>query len=106
MTDLEQQFRADMMAGIDTAKREFGYVPTYFLRMVAEHGPIATCKILLAAPEVQEGFTKLWECKRLDLTMEALVCDPKYSALFTSKERATARRRLAKLGYDVRRRAE
>ena len=104
MPNLEQEFRTEMMAGIEDAKREFGYTPTYFLRMVAEHGPVATCRILLAAPEAQEGFTRLWEWGRLDLTMEAQVCDPKYMLLFTADERAIARRRLRKLGYEAPRR--
>jgi hypothetical protein len=72
-TPLEVQFRLEMMEGIETAKREFNYVPTYFLQMIAEYGPVTTCKRLLAAPEPQEGFTRLWGWNRLDLSMEAQV---------------------------------
>jgi len=49
---------------------------------------------LLATDELQEGFTTLWECGRLDLTVEALVVSDEFSSLFTADEVRRARQRL------------
>jgi hypothetical protein len=42
---------------------------------------------------------KLWEFKRLDLTVEALVLRPEWSLLFSEEERQIARKRLSDYGY-------
>jgi hypothetical protein len=39
----------------------------------------------LAAPAVSDGFAQLWERKRIILTVEALVIDPKFSELFSER---------------------
>ena len=56
---------------------------------------------LLASPTVSDGFAALWQCGRLDLTVEALVLRPPWSALFTEQELTTARKRLTELGYNA-----
>lgn len=38
--------------------------------------------------------------KRLDLTVEALVLQPKWATLFSEHELQTARKRLAEYGYE------
>ena len=43
------------------------YRPTYFLRMVQQHGGDAAAEQLLKAPEAQSGMTNLWELGRLDI---------------------------------------
>ena len=80
------------------ARSEAGYNATYFLRMLSDHGGLATARRLLRAPVVSEGFTSLWERKRLDLTVEALVTSPKFAGLFTPDEIDLARQRLAQFG--------
>jgi|GEM_PF-6993865 hypothetical protein len=35
----ESQFYAEIRQGTERLKREIGYNPTYFTRMVADHGP-------------------------------------------------------------------
>ncbi|MGB8212009.1 MAG: hypothetical protein WCE68_00490 [Anaerolineales bacterium] len=42
---------------------------------------------------------KLWELNLLDRSMEALVIQERFRALFTEAEIAEARRRLEELGY-------
>ena len=49
--------------------------------------------------EVSDGFTTLWELKRLDLSVEAYVLRPEYAPLFTEEERGIARARLRQYGY-------
>ena len=41
-----------------------------------------------------------WDCRvRLDLTVEALVIDPKFSELFSEREIEEAHKRLEQFGY-------
>ena len=98
---LEDQFQHEMMGGIEYSKRVLHYTPTYFLRMVYEHGAVQTAKMLLGDAAVQEGLMTLSNLGRLDLSMEAMVLDRKYRSLFTYEERKVARQRLEKLDYVV-----
>ncbi len=50
---------------------------------------------------VSDGYAALWERKRLDLTVEALILRPEWLELFSELEREIARQRLAEYGYDV-----
>jgi hypothetical protein len=84
----------------DRAKAECnGYSATYFLRMVQELGGVQAAKRLLGAEHAQYGLTKLWECGRLDISMEALVLNPRWESLFSDGERTIARQRLETFGY-------
>ena len=85
-----------------TAKEECKYNATYFLRMVEELGGLQAAKKLLATDAPQYGFTKLWECGRLDLSVEALILKDRFRNLFTQDELATAQKRLKEYGYDFR----
>ena len=94
MTIKSQQFHSAMFGIYQRAKAEVGYNATRFLQMLDEHGGLETARILLHAPGVSEGYTALWERKRLDLTVEALVIEPEWRDLFTADELAVARKRL------------
>lgn len=100
---MEQELRFDsaMFDIYRRAKLEAGYNATRYLQMLDAHRGLATARILLHAQGVSEGYTALWERKRLDLTVEALVLLPEYEALFTDAEREIARRRLTDYGYPV-----
>jgi len=52
----------------------------------------------LRKDEVSNGFTTLWDRKRLDLSVEAYVLRPEYAPLFTEEERGIARARLMEYG--------
>ena len=75
------------------------YRARQFLAMVMEHGGVEAAKRLLHAGEEQSGFTRLWEAKRLDLSVEAHVVQSRFSHLFTAEEVAEAQERLLKHGY-------
>lgn len=62
--------------------------------MVFQHGAVGSVRRLLASPTVSDGFVRLWNLSRLDLTVESLVVDTRFARLFTDEERATAARRL------------
>ena len=69
--------------------------------MLHEHRGFETARILLHSSNVSEGYTALWELKRLDLTVEALILQPEWNELFTNAEREIARQRLQDYGYDL-----
>ena len=80
------------------AREEAGYNASRFLEMLGEHGGVETAHILLASTSVSDGYTALWERKRLDLTVEALVLEEDWG-LFSEVEVRTARVRLEQYGY-------
>jgi len=70
--------------------------------MVHEDGGLATARYLIHAPQVSDGYTALWERKRLDLTVEAMVLiNPKWHPLFTTDELQRCSDRLKDYGYDI-----
>jgi hypothetical protein len=97
---LAGEFERDMLAGIKRCK-EFGYNPTYWLRMVMDHRGVGAAKRLLVGRATSEGFARLWEEGRLDLSVEYFALLPKYEPLFERAERDEARRRLEAHGFDV-----
>ena len=96
---LEDEFH-QAMGGIYHLAATLGYRPTYFLRIVQQHGGVSAAKQLLNAPVAQSGLTKLWELGRLDISMEALVAQERWKPLFSDAERQAARERLKAFGYD------
>jgi hypothetical protein len=77
-----------------------GYWASYFLRGVRNHGGPDYAHQLLRREGTTEGFHRLKQEGRLDLTMEALVLRPEYAELFSEEERRTAAHRLAEAGYE------
>jgi len=99
LTALERQFHQDMLDGSVELRTKHGYNPTYFLQMVHEHGGVGAVQRLLQKPDTQAGLTSLWEIKRLDMSCEAAVLNPKYAALFTAQEKREAKKRLKEVDY-------
>ena len=98
--ELESNFEAKMFRLYEDAKR-LGYKANDFLGMVRKLGGVAAAKKLLAKEKfIQEGIIKLYELKRLDLSVEASVLKPEYKDLFTEAELATAQKRLKELNYN------
>jgi hypothetical protein len=96
---LEKSFQRAMVAVYEDAKRETGYNALRFLQMISNVGGVEAAKRLLHASHVSDGFTALWERKRLDLTVESVVLRPEFADLFTDDELDLARRRLEDYGY-------
>ena len=96
---LEAEFTQALEGSIESAKKR-GYIPTYFMQMMAEHGAVKTAKRLLAKPEIQQGLMELWQLNLLNELMEAIILDnPRFHPLFTSDEIGEAHRRLEELKY-------
>ena len=94
----ERAFGRAMIELYHEAKKE-GYTPTYYLRMISEIGPLATAKHLINSDSPSEGFARLYELGRLDLSVEALALQPEWRDLFTTEERKKARVRLSEHGF-------
>jgi hypothetical protein len=101
MNKLELQFNRDMWGLYSNTINETKYNPGYFRKMLEDIGGLETAKKLLTANTTAQGFTKLWELDRLDLTVEALIIDnkEKYKRLFNDKETEIAEKRLRELNY-------
>ena len=100
MTNLEREFNEAMIYVYRSGKEECNYNATYFLGMLHDQGGIETAHLLLRGTEPQSGFTKLWECGRLDITVECLVLNPRFQELFEDHELETARQRLRQYDFD------
>ena len=64
--------------------------------------PVATlqdARRALSGSRVSDGFWQLSDRKRLDLSLEALAVDKRFTSLFTDEEANTALSRLLEAGY-------
>ena len=96
---LEAEFTQALEGTIEAAKSR-GYIPTYFIRMLSEHGGVETAKRLLAKSEPQTDLFEVWHLGILHQSMEAVICDnPRFHSLFNTTEIAEAHRRLEELNY-------
>lgn len=76
-----------------------GYRPTHFRNMLSANGGVSTVRQLLAKGKPSEGFTRLWELGRLDLTVEALIVETKWRLLIDPLLVQQAERLLTKSNY-------
>ncbi len=101
MNDVSKAFDQAMFDIYRRADAEIGYRPTIFLDMLHKRGGVATAKQLINASKPSDGYTRLYEENRLDLTVEAVVIEnPAWHMLFTSEELTRARRRLKDYRYE------
>ena len=101
MEEMKRQFEQDMVNIYKTAKKECGYTATRFLQMIDKQGGWATAKQLIAKPCGTDGFAKLWEHGRLDLSVEALVLRSEYQSLFSEEEKLLCEERLKEYGFQL-----
>jgi hypothetical protein len=99
----ELAFDAAMMNLHVRARDELGYNATRYVQMLLNHRGMETARILINATQPSQGFTFLWEQRRLDLTVEYLVLQPEWQSLFAQEPELLeqARRRLAKYDFNV-----
>jgi len=83
------------------AKIEADYLATRYIQMVTELGGVKAAKKLINSDKPSEGYMALWERKRLDITVEALVQNPKWAPLFDPAEIERAKQRLKEYGYEI-----
>src|SRR5262249_32739457 len=90
---LEAKFLDQVHRDCEESER-IGYPPRIFRRMVADVGPVQASIRVIMVPKVPDGFLKLLELKRLDLTAEATVLHKQWRALFEDDVLEQARTRL------------
>lgn len=100
-TSLEIEFHRAMIDIFTRAKIEADYLATRYIQMVTELGGVKAAKKLINSDKPSEGYTALWERKRLDITVEALVQNPKWAPLFVPAEIERAKQRLKEYGYEI-----
>lgn len=69
------------------------------LRPVAEDTAIQTAHRWLSGHRESDGFAALEQANHLELTLEALAVDNRFTGLFTDEEANTALSRLLEAGY-------
>jgi len=82
------------MQKIYTDSKAAGYTPSAYRTMLDREGAIPTARKLVFSRKPSDGFAKLWELKRLDLTVEHLVLQERWRGLFDEEMLAAAQRRL------------
>jgi uncharacterized protein (DUF433 family) len=98
-TPLEADFHEAMLDIYRRAKSEANYNAAHYLQMVVERGGLATARALVEATHPSEGYTALWERGRLDLSVEALLLQTRWTTLFSDADRVLARNRLKDYGF-------
>jgi hypothetical protein len=101
LMDLAKKFDKELRRLVERVISETAYRPERFIQMLNEHGGFQTAKILLHDKKLSEGFVKLWELGRLDLTMEAIILKKSWRELFAEEELKIAKKRLIDLGYTL-----
>ncbi len=96
ITTPTSELRAFERAMLDIFKEatKAGYRPTEFLKMINRDDPLSVAKRLIMSKSPSSGFTRLWELKRLDLTVEALALSDRWRYLFSQQELERAESRL------------
>jgi len=92
----ESVFYAHLQELIARCKEEIDYTPVYFIRMIEELGAIKAVSKLVLDSKVSEGFTKLALEGRLDLSVEAVVLEDRWSSLFEEDVIQAAKSKLGK----------
>lgn len=97
---LEDEFHVRMQELYHAGKREAKYSAPLFADLLKEHGGLETARRFIHSADYAKGMTALWERKRLDLTVEAVILEEsKWQPLFTAEELEICRKRLRGYGY-------
>lgn len=73
---------------------EIGYRPTFLIQMLENRHAVEVAKSLVVQSTIQDGFRRMHEHGRLDLTIESIMLEPRFASLFTEGELEAARWRL------------
>ena len=92
---LEQEWDAAMEESYQRAGDEVGYWAGRFRQMLARRGGLGTARQILRTKVTSDGYARLRQAGRLDLTVEAYVVRPEFAPLFTDAELEQARIRVA-----------
>lgn len=97
----DEEFTTFLRGKAMEAQTALNYRPAFFLQMLASSGGYQTVSTLISQPKPSDGFTKLWEGGRLDLSVEALVTESRWRRCFEANLLLAAETRLRQVGYVV-----
>lgn len=96
----QREFTGAMLEIYRRTLTETGYRASLFFNMINEQGGYQTAMTLIHSSQPSDGYTALWQRRRLDLTVEALVLRPQWHSMFTDDDRRAAHRRLVDYEYE------
>lgn len=100
MEQLKRELRERYISTYNECKK-FKYFPRIFLDMVVSDEDIVNVsKKLIHKEGGTSGFTTLFENKRMDLSVENIILEPKFRDLFTHEDLQAAYGRLKQFSYD------
>lgn len=76
-----EEFTAHLRNAVREAER-LKYKPTRFKAMLEEYGGFDAVNRILANGKPSDGFTRLWELNRIDLSCEAIIVETKWRRFF------------------------
>lgn len=97
---LEKELWDALLEASKEARDMLHYYPSHFLDMLQEKGAVRTSEELMSRPRITSGLTKLYELKRLDLSIEAIVLEHSYKTLFQEETLNIARKSMRDLHYE------
>lgn len=97
-----EEFTAYLRSAVRQAEA-LKYNPTRFKGMIEADGGYETVKRVLAGGKPSDGFMKLWELGRLDLTCEAIIVESKWRQYFDDDLIERAERLLRESRYEFKR---
>jgi hypothetical protein len=96
---MKDAFTETMMDTYRRTLKETGYNAHYFHQLIADRGGYEAAMDLIHSQKPPPGFTELDRLGRLDLTVEALILNPKWRDIFSDADRQAAYNRLKEYGY-------
>jgi hypothetical protein len=98
---LKREFDRYLWGTFERAKKATGRPFPQFVDMLSTMGGVTTAIRLINASRPSDGYTALYEKRRLDLTVEAVVAGhPQWFPLFDAEVIERARKRLERSGYE------
>ena len=90
---LRDEFSVEINTAIDQCC-ELGYIPTRLKEMIETRHPVEVAKSFVISGDFQDGFERLNNMGKPELTVEGIMLQPKYISLFTASELKAAKWRL------------
>jgi hypothetical protein len=95
-------FTDELVHSVRRLAREFGYHPTRFMQVVGDVGAVNAARRFAADETVHEGLWRLKELGAAHESVEHMVLDPRFRALFSVEVRRVAYAKLQSLGVTPR----
>jgi len=97
--ELENELKEDLLrTWEESGKIDKKLQSNFILDFIENYGAIGACKRLMSTglERIQNGFIKMWELNRMDLTFESIIIKDKFKYLFDDKTINIATERLKK----------